>query len=349
MAIRFETLLRNIVRNPDEPIANLSMLTVEEEQQMLADQCQTDVDIKSICIQELFEEQVDKKPDAIAVVFEDQQLTYGELNTKANQLASYLMSERLVNPDTLVGICMERSLEMIIAILSILKAGGAYVPLDPDYPKARLAYILTDANLSTVLTYSHMLERIPITPSQAVCLDDASIQHQVTKQAKTNPIPQQLGITPSNLAYVIYTSGSTGDPKGVQAPHISIYNRLNWMEKQLPVSVDDVFCQKTAFGFVDHVAEIFQALAYGCPLIIVRTGDVLEPDRFAHIIAQHRVTRLTLVPSLLKYLIENNILAKMTSLRLVISSGEALQMEEARNFHKVFPMPNCSTCMAPVR
>jgi putative pyridoxal-dependent aspartate 1-decarboxylase len=285
------------------------------------------------CIHELFEAQVKQDPNAIAVIFEGQSLTYGELNTKANQLAHYLIEEKHLVPDTLIGICLERSLEMVIAILGVLKAGGAYVPLDPEYPEARLRYMLDDAQLTTVITQQASLARTFITREQALCLDDFFQPFLVNGNINVATI----GLKSQHLAYVIYTSGSTGNPKGVMLPHCSIVNRVSWLEQQFPALADDVFCQKTSLGFVDHVAEIFQALAYGRRLVIIRTEDTLQADRFSRMVTQHNITRLTLVPSLLKLFIEQGALATMTSLRLVISSGETLQLREARNFYRALP------------
>ncbi len=338
MAEHFHILLSSLVQAPKNSVFEANMLSDAERHRLLVAWNDTTLEYpKEKCIHELFEEQAVLIPNATAVTFKELHLTYGELNKKANQLAHYLITEKRVTPDTPVGICIERSIDMIVAILGILKAGGAYVPLDPDYPPARLAYMLADANLTIVITHTHLLNRLPSFSNQAVCLDALDIHQQLASQPSSNPSPHQLGLTPRHLAYIIYTSGSTGNPKGVKAPHTSILNRINWLERNFPVRSDDVFCQKTAAGFVDHVAEIFQALAYGKPLIVISTHDILNPDTFSRIVAQHRITRITLVPSLLKQLIEQGALGKMTSLRLVISSGEALQVDDAQNFNRALP------------
>ncbi|MES2825222.1 MAG: MupA/Atu3671 family FMN-dependent luciferase-like monooxygenase [Pseudomonadota bacterium] len=338
MAAHFELLLKALVSNPHKNVLHVEMLSIQERQQLLTELNNTRADYPSDkCIHELFETQVINNPNSIAVIFKNQQLTYEELNNKANQLAHYLIQEKHVKPDTLVGICVERSLEMVVGILAILKAGGAYIPLDPEYPEARLAYMLDDAKLTTVLTQSHLRATTPVTNAQAVHVDGEKFKQQLQIYPTTNPDLNESGLNLNHLAYVIYTSGSTGNPKGVLAPHRSICNRVNWMEQHFPVLTDDVFCQKTAAGFVDHVAEIFQALAYGKCLVIVQTSEMLNIDSFVSIVMQHQVTRLTLVPSLLKFLIEQGALAAMTSLRLVISSGEALPLEQARSFYSVLP------------
>ncbi len=165
-------------------------------------------------------------PDAVAIIFEDEQLTYAELNARANQLANHLRRMG-VGPEVLVGICMERSLEMVVGILGILKAGGAYVPLDPAYPKARLAFMLEDAQMPVLLTQSGWLEGLPEHGAQVVCLD--TDWEEIAQESKQNPCS---GVTAENLAYVIYTSGSTGQPKGVQIPHRAVVNFFQAMRQQ---------------------------------------------------------------------------------------------------------------------
>ncbi|PCK07322.1 MAG: hypothetical protein COA42_14895 [Alteromonadaceae bacterium] len=360
MAEHFDILLKSLVAVPEQSVFSADMLSTEERSQLLSTNRSSDENShQDLCVHELFEAQAEKSPNATALIFDDQQLSYGELNKKANQLAHYLLEQGLLEQgllghglvegktdQALIGICIERSPDMVIAILAVLKAGGAYVALDPEYPEARLQYMLDDAELTTVLTVSHLRDKIPVSDAQALCIDDAATLHKGSQreshkgsqaQATQNPDKQSLGLSSSDLAYVVYTSGSTGQPKGVLAEHRSICNRINWMEQAFPSVESDVFCQKTAAGFVDHVAEIFQALSCGKPLVIVRTDDTLSADRFTAITAQHKITRLTLVPSLLKLLIEQGTLAAMTSLRLVVSSGEALQAQEVNGFYQALP------------
>lgn len=338
MAKHFEILLCSLLASPNNSIFSVEMLSVAEQNQLLIEWNNSAVDYpKNKCIYELFETQVFNNSDAVALIFEGQQLTYGELNLKANQLAHYLISEMRVRPDTLVGICVERSLEMVIGILGILKAGGAYVLLDPDDPEVHLKYILDDANLKTVIIQRHLLATKPVRDSQALCWDDNDFQAILQQQSTLNPNKDLLGLTPRHLAYVTYTSGSTGNPKAVLIAHRSIINRISWMNHVFPVKNDEVFCQKAAVGFVDHATELFHAFACGNPLVIARKLDVFNENSFVQLIVQHKITRLTLVPSLLKYLIVNGWLAKMPSLRLVISSGEALLLEEARKFYRDLP------------
>jgi len=214
MAGHFVTLLEGIVTNPEERISQLPLLTQPEQQQLLVEWNDTQADYsQDKCIYELFEERVQRTPDAVAVVFENQQLTYHQLNCRANQLAHYLRSLG-VEADTLVGLCVERSLEMVVGLLGILKAGGAYVPLDPDYPQDRLAYMLNDSQVSVLLTQEKLLTSLPEHRARVVCLDKD--WENISNESEDNPV---TGSTTDNLAYVIYTSGSTGQPKGTLVNH----------------------------------------------------------------------------------------------------------------------------------
>ena len=224
MAGHYQMMLEGIAANPDQRLSELPLLTEAERYKLLVEWNNTGVDYpRDKCIHELFEEQVEKTPDAIAVVFEDQQLTYRELNTKANQLAHYLRKQG-VGPEVLVGICVERSLEMIIGVLGILKAGGAYVPLDPTYPKERLSFAIADTQAPVLLTQQRLLEMLPAHDAVVVCLD-TEWNVGIARESKENTVS---GVRADNLAYVIYTSGSTGNPKGVAIEHHSMVNLVDW-------------------------------------------------------------------------------------------------------------------------
>src|SRR6185503_4830955 len=230
MVGHYRTLLEAIVSDPDQSIATLPILTEAERHQLLMEWNDTAADYpKDKCIHQLFEEQVARTPDAIALEFEDQQITYRELNRRANQLAHYLITLG-IGPEKLVGICVERSIEMVVGLLGILKAGGAYVPLDPAYPKERLRFMLEDSQASILLTEQKLIQDrgLSIDDSrssifhpglQIVCLDRD--RPNIEQQSSENP-NDSVGST--NLAYVIYTSGSTGKPKGVQIEHRSVVN-----------------------------------------------------------------------------------------------------------------------------
>ncbi len=258
----FETLLLGIVANPNQIIAKLPILPAVE-QQLLATWNNTQTAYpQDICIHQLFETQVEKTPDAIAVVFENEQISYRELNQRANQLAHYLQSLG-VGSEVLVGLCVERSLEMVVGVLGILKAGGAYVPLDYAYPEERLAFMLQDAQVSVLLTQEKLKSGLPNHQAKIVCLDT---NWQSIDYGLDNPTPN---VTSHNLAYVIYTSGSTGQPKGVQIQHQSAVNLLNAIAKEPGLTAEDTLLSVTSLSFDIAVSEIFLPLSVGAKLVLV--------------------------------------------------------------------------------
>ncbi|MGF2038868.1 MAG: non-ribosomal peptide synthetase [Nostoc sp. CmiVER01] len=327
MTGHFVTLLEGIIANPEERISQLPLLTQIEQHQLLVEWNDTQVDYpQDKCIHQLFEEQVERTPDAIAVVFENQQLTYHQLNAKANQLARYLRSLG-VQADVLVGIYVERSLEMIVGLLGILKAGGAYVPLDPDYPQERLSFMLEDAQVPVLLTQQQLIERLPEHQAQIVCLD--TDWQSISVSSQDNPI---TGVQDSNLAYVIYTSGSTGKPKGAMNTHLGIYNRLLWMQQAYQLTPVDCILQKTPFSFDVSVWEFFWPLITGARLVLAKPGGHKDSAYLANLIQQQQVTTLHFVPSMLRAFVEEESVKNCSSLKRVICSGEALPKELQEHF-----------------
>ncbi|MBD2510596.1 non-ribosomal peptide synthase/polyketide synthase [Nostoc muscorum FACHB-395] len=327
MTGHFVTLLEAIVANPQERISQLPMLTASEQQQLLVEWNDTQVDYpQDKCIHHLFEEQVERTPDAVAVVFENQQLTYHELNCRANQLAHYLRSLG-VSADVLVGICVERSLEMVVGLLGILKAGGAYLPLDPEYPQDRLSFMLEDAQVSVLLSQQQLVEKLPEHQARVVCLDtDWQIIPQSNQQ---NPI---AGVQATNLAYVIYTSGSTGKPKGAINTHLGICNRLLWMQQAYQLTEIDCVLQKTPFSFDVSVWEFFWPLLTGARLVVAKPGGHKDSGYLVNLILEQQVTTLHFVPSMLQIFLEEQGLKDCSSLKQVICSGEALPKELQERF-----------------
>ncbi|YAF98107.1 MAG: amino acid adenylation domain-containing protein [Nodularia sp. CChRGM 3473] len=260
----FQTLLASIVAKPGLRLSSLLMLTTSEQNQLLIDWNKTQAEYPTnVCIHQLFEVQVERTPDAIAVIFEDEQLTYRELNQRTNKLAHYLQQIG-VKPEVLVGICVERSLEMLIGLLAILKVGAAYIPLDPSYPQERLAYILEDTQAPVLLSQASLLAAIPQHQAQIICLD--TDWHLIEQQSPENLVCQ---LTPENLAYTIYTSGSTGKPKGVQIPHIALSNFL-WAMKQSPgITKEDTLVAVTTYSFDIAALELFLPIIVGARLVIV--------------------------------------------------------------------------------
>ncbi|MCG6135477.1 MAG: non-ribosomal peptide synthase/polyketide synthase [Nostoc sp. LLA-1] len=327
MTGHFLTLLEAIVANPGDRISQLPILTAFEQKQLLLEWNDTQVDYpQDKCIHQLFEEQVERTPNAVAVVFDNQQLTYHELNTRANQLAHYLQSLG-VSADVLVGICVERSLEMVVGLLGILKAGGAYVPLDPEYPQDRLSFMLENAQVSVLLTQQHLVEKLPEHQARVFCLDtDWEIIPQSNQQ---NPI---TGVQTSNLAYVIYTSGSTGKPKGVINTHLGICNRLLWMQQAYQLTEIDCVLQKTPFSFDVSVWEFFWPLLTGARLVVAQPGGHKDSGYLVNLILEQQVTTLHFVPSMLQVFLEEESVKNCSSLKRVICSGEALPKELQERF-----------------
>ncbi len=334
MVGHWQTLLEGIVANPSQRLSELPLLTEAERHQLLVDWNATEMAYpKDRCIHQLFEEQVERTPDAIAVVFEQQQLTYRELNARANQLA-HRLQQLGVGPEVLVGICVERSMEMVVGLLGILKAGGAYVPLDPTFPPERLTFMLEDAQVSVPLTQQHLIERLPKHEAKAVCLD---IGWKAIAQESEENLTSD--ITGENLAYMLYTSGSTGRPKGVLATHRAAINRFNWMWETYPFESAEVCCQKTSLSFVDSVWEIFGPLLQGIRIIIIPDAVIKDPVQMLQTLAAHSVTRIVLVPSLLQVLLDTkaDLRNQLPSLKYWVSSGEVLPLQLALRFLNSMP------------
>jgi aspartate racemase len=322
MVGHFETLLEAIVVSPDESIANLPMLSAAERHQLLVawNQPQTDYP-QGQCIHQLFEAEVEKTPDAIAVVFEDQHLTYRELNHRANQLAHYLQSLG-VGPEVLVGICVERSIEMVVGLLGVLKAGGCYLPLDSAYPEDRLAYMVEDSQLSVLITQSVLREQFSVQSVQVVDIDRD--WEQIAQQCQENP---DSGIVSDNLAYIIYTSGSTGRPKGVMIEHQAITSHCYNVIKHYELNSTDRVLQFASSSFDASLEQILPTLIVGAVLFL-RGSEVWSPFDFHTKITKYRLTVVDIPPAYLhQWLtsqIEDSKWSSINSLRLVICGGDIL-------------------------
>ncbi|NEO70810.1 amino acid adenylation domain-containing protein, partial [Moorena sp. SIO3H5] len=322
MATHFQNLLSAIVDNPQQVVSELPLLSAEERHQLLVEWNDTASDYPTDkCIHQLFSEQVEKTPDAIAVVFEQQQLTYHQLNQRANQLAHHLLSMG-VGPEVLVGICVERSIQMVVGLLGILKAGGAYVPLDPNYPRERLSYMLADAGVEVLLTQQSLLESLPSHTPRMVCFD--SDWGAIEQHSGEN---LDVGVHSNNLAYVIYTSGSTGKPKGVAISHQALANHMCWMGQTFPLTKLDKVLQKTPFSFDASIWEFYAPLLVGAQLVIAKPEGHQDSDYLIEVINQQKITVLQLVPSLLRMLLETRNLAICQYLKRVFCGGEPLPVE----------------------
>ena len=328
MAGHFQVLLEGIVAHPDRPISTLPLLTEAERHQLLIEWNNTELDFpRDACIHELFEAQVERTPEAVALEFEGKQLTYRELNTQANELAHYLRSLG-VGPEKLVGICIERSLQMVIGLLGILKAGGAYVPLDPADPKERVAFMLEDTQASVLLTQRSLMKSLPNHCAKIVCMD--ADWEVIDHESESCP---PLEITAENLAYVIYTSGSTGRPKGVPISHRALCNHIAWTQRAIPLTPTDNVMQKTPLGFDASVWELFAPLLSGARLVVARPGGHQDSRYLIQLIAEKKITTLKLVPSLLRILLAEKEFSDCRSLKRVFCGGDILAVELQQQFY----------------
>lgn len=328
-------LLESVVADPTQRIDDLPLLTPAEYKQIVVDWNETQRPYPDqACLHQLIEEQVEQTPDATALIFEGQRRSYRELNHEANQLAHRLQAAG-VGPEVMVGVCMERSIEMVVALLAVLKAGGAYVPLDPTYPHERLTYMLEDAGVPVLLTQSSVLKRLPgLEVSTVICVDPG--WNAESTERTDNPAS---AVSPDNLVYMIYTSGSSGRPKGALNTHRALCNRLTWMQETYQLTGEDRVLQKTPFSFDVSVWEFFWPLLAGASLVIARPEGHKDPSYLAEIVAEQRITTLHFVPSMLQAFLLVPDLRRCASLRQVICSGEALPLELQERFFASFPAP----------
>jgi amino acid adenylation domain-containing protein len=341
MARQFRVLLEGLVANPAQSISSLPLLSGEDQRQVLVEWNDTARAYPRQCIHELFEQQAVQTPDHVAVVFNDDEVSYRELNEQANQLAHYL--QRLgLGPETVVGICLERSLEMIVALLGVLKAGAAYLPLDPDYPPERLSFMLADAEVPVLLTTTQLKDRLAIEAATVICLDTE--WERIAKHSNENPVSDVSG---NNLAYVIYTSGSTGKPKGALNTHAAIYNRLCWMQEAYGLTPADHILQKTPFSFDVSVWEFFWPLLTGARLVGARPGGHRDAAFLVELIKQEQITTLHFVPAMLQVFLAAEGVEACTSLRRVICSGEALARELQDRFFARLPQVELHNLYGP--
>ncbi|SFJ90609.1 non-ribosomal peptide synthetase, partial [Myroides guanonis] len=297
----YQELLKSILSDTTQSISNLSMITKQEEYQLLDVFNNTDIAYpKDKTVVDLFTEQVKRTPNAIAVVYEGEELSYKELDQRSNQLGHYLCKQG-VEPNNLVGICLERSLEMLIGILGILKSGGAYVPIDPEYPRDRINYMLTDASIDLVL--SSELSRKVIDKREGLSILSLDSDWDVISDCSKRKL--SLVLSPSNLAYVIYTSGSTGVPKGVPVVHTSLVNFSLGIINRLGMSGLKKFLSVTTYTFDIFYLEFFTPLLLGAKVIILDSISVKDVDKLQSFIADYRPDFMQATPSTWQMLIDN--------------------------------------------
>ena len=339
------SLVEALEHAPRSPALSLSILPESERRQVLELFNATQVAYPhEKLVHGLFEEQVQRTPGALAVVYEGHSLTYAELNAKANQLAQYLR-ERQIGPDQLVGICVERSLEMVVGLLGILKAGGAYVPLDPNYPPERLQYMLADAAPRVLLTQGHLKERLPSSAAEVIAVDEQ--WGEIARRPADNLEASALGLRPHHLAYVIYTSGSTGQPKGAMNEHRGVVNRMQWMQDQYRLGDVDRVLQKTPFSFDVSGWEFFWTLMSGARLIVARPEGHKDPSYLRALIEETGVTTLHFVPSMLQSFLDQHQSGECSSLHHIVCSGEELSPSLQRKCFEQLPQVQLSNLYGP--
>ena len=327
----------------DTPLGALPLPDDTERRRLLAAGCGAPAPAleDSPLLHELVEAQVERTPEATAVVFGDEQLSYRELDRRANRLAWRLRALG-VGPDDRVGVCLERSPDLVVALLGILKAGGAYVPLDPDHPTRRLAWMLEDAQVRVLIAAANGSDPVP----------DASVPRLRPSRhdprgmdAAPTARPPASEARPGSLAYVLYTSGSTGTPKGAMIPHSAIVNHMQWMQAEFPLDADDAVLQKTPVGFDASVWEFWAPLLAGGRLVLAQPGGHRDGATLVEAVARHRVSVLQVVPTLLHVLLDEPGLSACSSLDRVFSGGEPLRRGAARS------LPGARGCGArqPVR
>ncbi|HEJ2102751.1 TPA: non-ribosomal peptide synthase/polyketide synthase [Pseudomonas aeruginosa] len=341
MARHWQNLLRGMLENPQASVDSLPMLDAEERGQLLEGWNATAAEYPlQRGVHRLFEEQVERTPTAPALAFGEERLDYVELNRRANRLAHALI-ERGIGADRLVGVAMERSIEMVVALMAILKAGGAYVPVDPEYPEERQAYMLEDSGVQLLLSQSHL--KLPLAQGvQRIDLDQADAW--LENHAENNPGVELNG---ENLAYVIYTSGSTGKPKGAGNRHSALSNRLCWMQQAYGLGVGDTVLQKTPFSFDVSVWEFFWPLMSGARLVVAAPGDHRDPAKLVELINREGVDTLHFVPSMLQAFLQDEDVVSCTSLKRIVCSGEALPADAQQQVFAKLPQAGLYNLYGP--
>jgi amino acid adenylation domain-containing protein len=319
-------ILKHLVETPKAVALNLPYLSDDEIAERAAwNDTQRNYLLKQT-LMDIFEGQVQRTPNAVALVDEECRLTYRELSERSNRLGRYL-NKRGVGPEMLVGLFAERSPEMVVGIYGILKAGGAYVPLDPEYPADRLKFMIEDTQVPVILTQEHLIGRLPQTAARKVVLDE-----EWDTIAKESADAFAGGADSKNAAYVIFTSGSTGRPKGVINEHRGIVNRLLWMQEEYQLGPADRVLQKTPFSFDVSVWEFFWPLQTGARLVMAKSGGHRDSAYLIDAIRRHRITTLHFVPSMLQVFLEEDGVESCSTIQRVICSGEALSHELERRF-----------------
>ena len=333
MAGHFAKLIETVVAAPDEKLSRFSLLTTAEVQQLAEWNSTSSEYPRELCIHVAFEEQVTRTPNKTAVIDPKSRLSYQELNDLANCLARRLVGKG-VRPGALVGVSLNRSVEMVIALLGILKTGAAYVPLDPAYPEQRLEFMVEDSQVNVVVTTPEFADLWQRQRLDMLAFDVESLSAEAEDTSNLS-----LPLSAESCMYVIYTSGSTGRPKGVEGTHRASMNRFSWMWDRYPFLDGETCCQKTFLGFVDSIWEIFGPLLRGVPLVILPDEAIIDPEQLIQLLSKYEVTRIVLVPSLLRVILEGveDIQNRLPKLGLWTCSGEVLSADLVNRFSQALP------------
>ncbi|WP_439644313.1 condensation domain-containing protein, partial [Acetivibrio straminisolvens] len=334
LAGHFSKILKEISENPNKEISKIEMLTREEKEQILYDFNDTNKEYpKEKTLSQVFEEQVERTPDNVAVIFGEEKLTYRELNQRANSLAR-MLRKKGVGKECIVAIMLERSIEMMVGILAVLKAGGAYLPVSPSYPEERIQYMLEDSNATLLLTKDGGYGKKFESPLGLTILDLDDRSLYAEDRSNLEPVNDAR-----SLAYVIYTSGSTGKPKGAMIEHYSVINRLGWMQRKYPIGKEDTILQKTPYTFDVSVWELFWWFFEGSKVCFLEPGGEKDPGAIIDEVERSGITTMHFVPSMLnmflEYLEEGTGAERISSLRQVFASGEALGTKQVARFNRL--------------
>ncbi|MCY1078721.1 non-ribosomal peptide synthetase [Archangium lansingense] len=344
MMRHFQVLLEAIAAHPHTALRDLPLLTSEERQQVLLAWNDTRADFpRESTLHSLFQAQALRTPDAVALAFEDSTLTYRQLDESSTRLALHLRSLGS-GPSVRIALCLERSLEMVVALLAILKSGASWVPVDPEYPADRQSFMLEDSGARLLLTRSTLLQALPSTQAQVVTLDSVEALESLPLPPQGTALPQAEANSP---AYIIYTSGSTGRPKGVQVAHRSAVNHMLWLQSAFAVGPSDCVLHKTPLSFDASVWELWVPLLAGARMAIAPPGAHRDGAALVRSVLHHQATLLQLVPSLLRVLLQEPALSRATHLRSIFCGGEALPSELGHSLRSVLPSASLVNLYGP--
>ncbi|KEI98762.1 hypothetical protein N496_03920 [Clostridium botulinum A2B3 87] len=330
MVIHFINIIKCITENLNIAINEINLLDEKKYLEIVEEWNNTEVDYDfKLCMHQQFEKQVEKTPNKIAVIFENEEVTYNDLNKRVNKIAHFLRKKK-ASSNSIIGVFMERSVEVVVALEGILKSGACYLPLDIESPEERLQFMIKDANVVTIITkekYKNLLLKYGVNENDIICIDTG--WYEINNESDENPVNIA---SMDDLAYVIYTSGSTGKPKGVMLQHSALYNRIMWAQGQFNLDSHDRVLQKTVMTFDVSVWEFLWPLSVGAVLVMARPGGHKDSGYLVDVIKEKRITTVHFVPSMLRAFLDNWNIKKVNCLKRVICSGEELTLDLQKKF-----------------